>query len=48
MNFNLFVKVKGGGGCTSACIIMYGNTESALTTESLDGYSPNLVGIKYS
>ena len=27
---------------------MYGNTESALTTESLDGYLPNLVGIKYS
>ena len=27
---------------------MYGNTESALTTELLDGYLPNLVGIKYS
>ena len=27
---------------------MYGNTESALTTESLDGYLPNLVGITYS
>ena len=27
---------------------MYWNTESALTTESLDGYLPNLVGIKYS
>ena len=27
---------------------MYGNTESALTTESLDGYLPNLVGIQYS
>ena len=26
---------------------MYWNTESALTTESLDGYLPNLVGIKY-
>ena len=37
MNFNLFIKVK-RGGCTSACMYMYGNTESALTTESLDGY----------
>ena len=27
---------------------MYWNTESALITESLDGYLPNLVGIKYS
>ena len=27
---------------------MYGNTESALSTESLDGYLPNLVGMKYS
>ena len=27
---------------------MYGNTESALTTESLDGYLPNLVEMKYS
>ena len=27
---------------------MYRNTESALTTESLDGYLPNLVRIKYS
>ena len=27
---------------------MYMNTESALTTESVDGYLPNLVGIKYS
>ena len=26
---------------------MYWNTESALTKESLDGYLPNLVGIKY-
>ena len=26
---------------------MYWNTESALTTESLGGYLPNLVGIKY-
>ena len=30
------------------CIYMYGNTLSTLTTESLDGYSANLVGIKYS
>ena len=27
---------------------MYWNTESALTTESLDGYLSNLAGIKYS
>ena len=27
---------------------MYGNTESAFTTESLDGYLPNFEGIKYS
>ena len=27
------------------CMYMYGNTESSLTTESLDGYLPNLVGI---
>ena len=26
---------------------MYGNTKSVFTTESLDGYLPNLVGIKY-
>ena len=40
MNFYLFIKVnKGGGGvhwCMYTC--MHGNTESALTTESLDGY----------
>ena len=30
------------------CMYMYGNTESALTAESLDAYLPNLVGIKYS
>ena len=30
----------------SACICM--GTQSALTTESLDGYLPNLEGIKYS
>ena len=30
------------------CMYMNGNTESALTTESLDGYLPNLVRIKYS
>ena len=30
------------------CIYMYGNTELAFTTESLNGYLPNLVGIKYS
>ena len=27
---------------------MYGNTYSLFTTESLDGYSPNFVGIMYS
>ena len=27
---------------------MYWNTQSALTIELLDGYLPNLVGIKYS
>ena len=27
---------------------MYRNTESAFTTESFDGYLPNLVEIKYS
>ena len=48
MNLYLFIKVKkgGGGGCTSACTCM--ETQSAFSTESLDGYSPNLVGIKYS
>ena len=42
---HLFIKVKRGGGgvCTSACICM--GTQSLLTTESLDGYSPNFVGI---
>ena len=30
------------------CMYMYGNTESALTTELLDGYLPNLVEVKYS
>ena len=35
MNFNLFIKVKGGGG--ALVHVMYGNTESALTTESLEG-----------
>ena len=29
------------------CMYMYGSTESARTTESLNGYLPNLVGIKY-
>ena len=46
MNFYLFIEVKKGGGCTSACICI--GTQSALTTELLDGYLPNLVGIKYS
>ena len=46
MNFYLFIEVKKGGGCTSACICI--GTQSALTTELLDGYLPNLVAIKYS
>ena len=45
MNFNLFIKVK-RGVCASACICM--GTHSHSYTESLDGYSPNIVGIKYS
>ena len=44
-NFYLFIKVKGG---VHYFMYMYRNTESALTTESLDGYLTNLVGIKYS
>ena len=49
MNFYLFIKVNKGVG-VHWCKYMYGNTESALnvTTESLDGFLPNLVGIKYS
>ena len=47
MNFYLFIKVKKRGG-VHQCMYMYWNTESALTTESLDGYLPNLVGKKYS
>ena len=46
MDFYLFIKVK-IGGCTSVYMYMSLNTESALTTESIDGYLPNLVGIKY-
>ena len=46
MNIYLFIKVKGGG--VHKWMYMYGNTESALTTEYLDGYLPNLVEIKYS
>ena len=38
MNFFLFIKVKKVGGCTSACICI--GRQSALTTESLDGYLP--------
>ena len=53
MNFYIFIKVKKGGGGVGALVhvmmmYMYGNTESAFTTESLDGYLPNLLGIKYS
>ena len=49
MNF-LFIYLgeKKGGGGALVYVYMYWNTESALTTESLDGYLPNLVGIKYS
>ena len=46
MNFYLFIKVN--KTYMHWCMYMYGNTESALTTESLYGYLPNLVGIKYS
>ena len=35
--------MKGGGALVHVYVW---NTESALTTESLDGYLPNLVGIK--
>ena len=41
-----WIRHKGGG--VHWCMYMYGNTESAFTTELLDGYLPNLVGIKYS
>ena len=43
MNFYLLMKMKGGGALVHVYVW---NTESALTTESLDGYLPNLVGIK--
>ena len=50
MNFYLFIKVNKVNKAWGVhwCMKMYGNTESALTTESLYGYLPNLVGIKYS
>ena len=42
----LFRWRKGEGGCTNACICM--GTQSAFTTESLNGCLWNLVGMKYS
>ena len=48
MIFFIFIKVKMGVGVALVHVYMYRNTESALTTESLDGYLPNLVRIKYS
>ena len=48
MNFYIFIKVKKGGLHLCMYICMYRNTESALTTESLYGYLPKLVRIKYS
>ena len=45
INFYLLIKMKGGGVLVHVYVW---NTESVLTTESLDGYLPNLVGIKYS
>ena len=47
MNF-LFIYLGEKKGGALKCMYMYLNTESALTTESLDGYLPNLVGINYS
>ena len=52
-NFNEFSmylfwwrKGEGGGGCTNACICM--GTQSAFTTEPLNGCLRNLVGMKCS
>ena len=37
MNFNLFIKVKREDALVMLVHVKYGNTESALTTESLEG-----------
>ena len=36
MNFNLFIKVKRGGGCTSACICMGTHSHSSLQNHLMD------------
>ena len=47
-HYVLFIEVKRGHALVHKYIYVCGNTESALTTESLDGYLLNLVGIRYS
>ena len=46
MNFYLFIEVKKGGGALVHVYVL--EHIVSLTTELLDGYLPNLVGIKYS
>ena len=45
MNFYLFIKEKRGGALVHVNVW---EPIVVLTTESFDGYLPNLVGIKYS
>ena len=46
MNFNLIIKGEKGGALVH--VYVWETHSPLLTTESLDGYSPNFVGIKYS